>query len=284
MKLIDVDDSDEDVKRYSNGGFNCDEIIEVFNALDAAKYELMVFENVPAITHANHSSTLNFLLQELKRRDYHYRFRNITSVEVGGSVVRTRFICVAAKSAATMAAFQWPPLREEREAGRRIMMLLEGEVPRECFFAGGQEKLKLFIEHRMNQRKKIRTEIGQSPSLGDTHSPFYTIRQDTGVKRATVSYRALPATITGSISSGHFLWHNDLPRSIAGVEALRFHHWSDESIADIERVLKVIADSDGSFKSSLRLVEMVGDSVCVLMLRDVIRALADAHANGMEEE
>jgi hypothetical protein len=49
-------------------------------------------------------------------------------------------------------------------------------------------------------------------------------------------------------------------------------------VARVERALATLAAADATFRASLRLVEWVGDSVDIVVLRDTIRALADAHA------
>ncbi len=202
---------------------------------------------------------------------------------------RERFILVASTCAATIARFEWPKQRTHRAGRARALLLPWAAVPPELF-AVPETKRKPLTAEREAAKLPVDTFEGPRRVVPGTniYSAFMTSRTNVGGRTIQRSH-GIPGTITACVSSGHYLWHNHVLRSIAGEEALAFHSWSADSIARIVSALKTNPffykheNAHSKFRPSLRLVEWVGDSVDVILLRDVIRNLTDAHAAALAE-
>ena len=205
-----------------NGGLDLDEMMETLNLCDEGKYELIIFENVDSMCDKIHKASLAWLMFELRRRNFHYRFRKVNAVIHGASTNRTRLHLVASKNPLTMQHFEWPFVRKAREQRKRSFMLPESQVPPELWGAGGEKKITILTDHHKLSKETIGTHHHTHRKRlfagKETYSSFRSARQDTGTR--TASSRRIPNTITASTSSGQYLWHNNNLRSISGCEAM----------------------------------------------------------------
>ena len=239
--------------------------VAFFERLALSRPPLVVLEEVESLLHAPNADTLSLIRASLRRLGYHFRFRVLNSASLGAAQQRKRVYFVCALNPAVLAAFVFPSrTHKARSTPLARALLPPGSAPESLYLAGNTKVARAL--------SRPPPDGLAPPARGAVYSRVASVFDEE--VRVLSRARACAATITASAGSGLYLWESSTRgaclRRLAGVEALHLFTFSEAEAA------RFAAGAARLGVSSLRLAEIAGDSMVVVVVARLMRSLVDA--------